>query len=55
MLDALLGTKKNPDSANLLNYDDDDYCQGFREIKGAFKALTKDDNFQPYISDNHYR
>ena len=39
----------------LLNYNDDDYNQGYGQIKEAFKALTKDDILQPYISDNDFR
>ena len=39
----------------MLNYDDNDYSQGYGQIKEAFKALTKDDIFNPYISDHAYR
>ena len=39
----------------MLNYDDDDYNQGYGQIEEAFKALTKDDILQPYISDNDFR
>ena len=38
-----------------MNYNDDDYSQGYGQIKEAFKALTKDDILQPYISENDYR
>ena len=44
--------QKFPDSAISLNYDDDDYSQAYTQIKEAFRALTKDDTLQPYISDN---
>ena len=38
-----LGTKKNADSAILSNYDDDDeFSQGYCQIKEAFRTLTKD-------------
>ena len=37
---------KNPDSAILLNYDDDDYSQGYGQIKEAFRAPTNDDILQ---------
>ena len=47
--------RKNPDSSILLNYDDDDYNQGYGQIKEAFRALTKDDILQPYISDIDFR
>ena len=52
---CIIGTEKYPDSAILLNYNDDDYNQGYGKIKEAFKALTKDDILQPYISDNDFR
>ena len=50
-----IGTERYPDSAILWNYNDDDYSQGYKQIKEAFKAFTKDDIFKPYISDNHFR
>ena len=49
---CIIGTEKYPDSAILLNYDDDDYSQGYGQIKEAFKALTKDNILQPYISED---
>ena len=52
---VVIGTERYPDSAILLNYDDDDYAQGYGLIKEAFKALTKDDILQPYISENDFR
>ena len=52
---CIIGTEKYPDSGILLNYDDDDYNQGYGEIKEAFRALTKDDILQPYISDRDFR
>ena len=51
---SIIGTKKNPDSANLLFFNDDDYSQGYRQIKEAFGALTKDDVLEPYISDHDF-
>ena len=39
----------------MLNYDDDDYSQGFGHIKEAFKALTKYDILNDYISDKVFR
>ena len=50
-----IGTQRYPDSAILLNYNDDDYSQGYGQIKEAFKALTKDDILQPYISEDDFR
>ena len=52
---CIIGTEKYPDSAILLNYNDDDYSQGCGLIKQAFKDLTKDDILEPYISDNDFR
>ena len=52
---VVIGTERYPDSAILLNYDDDDYSQGYGQIKEAFKALTKDDILQPYISEDDFR
>ena len=48
---CVIGTEKYPDAGILLNYDDDDYSQGYHQIKEAFRALTKDDILQPYISE----
>ena len=39
----------------MLNYDDDEYSQGYAQIKEAFRALTKGDILQPYISGNDFR
>ena len=52
---CIIGTEKYPDSGILLNYNDDDYSRGYGLIKEAFKALTKDNLLQPYISDNDFR
>ena len=52
---CIMGTEKYPDSAILLNFNDDDYSQGYGQMKEAFKALTKDDILQPYISEGDFR
>ena len=52
---CVIGTEKYPDAGILLNYDDDDYSQGYHQTKEAFKALTKDDILQPYISEENFR
>ena len=39
----------------MLSYDDDYYSQGYDQSKEAFRALTKDDILQTYISDIDYR
>ena len=52
---VIIGTERYTDSGILLNYDDDDYSQGYGLVKEAFKALTKDNILQPYISDHDFR
>ena len=52
---VIIGTEKYPDGAILLNYNDDNSSQGHGQIKEAFKALTKDNILQPYISENDFR
>ena len=52
---CIIGTAKYPDTPILLNYVDDDYSQGYGQIKEAFKALTKDNILQPYISEDDFR
>ena len=52
---VVIGTERYPDSGILLNYDDDNYSQGYGLIKEAFKALTKDDILLPYISEDDFR
>ena len=38
---SIIGTEKYPDASIILNYDDDDdYSQGYYQIKEAFEALT---------------
>ena len=49
------GPERYPDSGILLNYDEDDYSLGYGLIKEAFRALTKDDILQPYISEDDFR
>ena len=52
---VVIGTERYPDSGILLNYDDDDYSQGYGLIKEAFRALTKDDILKPYITADDFR
>ena len=52
---CIIGTEKYPDNSILLNYNDDDYSQGYGQIKEAFRALTEDNLLQPYISDADFR
>ena len=49
------GTERYPDTGILLNYDDDDYSQGYTQVKEVFTALTHDDMLQPYISQKDFR
>ena len=51
---CVIGTENYPDAVMLLNYDDDDHNQGYHQIKEAFKALTKDDILQRYISEEDF-
>ena len=52
---VVIGTERYLDSGVLLNYDDDDYSQGYGQLKEAFKALTKDDIVKPYITEDDFR
>ena len=52
---VIIGTERYPNSGILLNYDDDDYSQGYGLIIEAFRALTKDDILQPYITGDDFR
>ena len=52
---SIIGTEKNPDSAILINYNDDDYNQGYGLRKQAFKDLTKDNILERYLKDNDFR
>ena len=49
---CIIGTEKYTDSGILLNYNDDDYSQGYGQIK---EALTKDNLLQQYISEHDFR
>ena len=44
---CIIGTKNYPDSASLLNYDDDGYSQRYSQMKEGFKVLTKDGIIMP--------
>ena len=52
---CIFGTERYLDSAISLNYDDDDYSQGYGQIIEAFRAVTHDDILQPYISEDDCR
>ena len=50
-----IGSKRYPDSASLLPYNDDDQSQGYGQMKEAFRARTKDDLLRPEISQDDFR
>ena len=52
---VVIGTERYPDTGNILNYNDDDYFQGYGQVKEAFKVLTKDNILQPDISEDDFR
>ena len=54
-IQCIIGTRKYPDAAILLNSDDDYYSQGYAQIKEAFRTLPKNDILIPYISDHDFR
>ena len=51
----VIGTKRYPDSGILLNYDDDDYSQGYGQTKEDFKILRKNNILHPYITEDVFR
>ena len=52
---VVIETERYPDSGILLNYDVDDYSQGYAQISEVFRSLTKDDILKPYISEDDFR
>ena len=38
-----------------MNYNDDEYSQGYGQIKEAFRVFSKDDILKPIKSDNDFR
>ena len=52
---VLIGTERYPDTGILLNYDDDNYSEGYGQIKETFRSPTQDSILQPYISENDFR
>ena len=51
---CIIGTEKYPDAGILLNYDGDNYSQGYDQIKQVCKALIKNDLLEPVISDHDF-
>ena len=52
---CIIGTEKYPGSGILINYNDDEYSQGYGQIKEAFKAITRVNLLQQYISEHDFR
>ena len=52
---CIIETKKYPDSGVLFNYDDEEFSQGYGQIKEAFRAFTKDNILNTYITDHDFR
>ena len=52
---CFIRTEKYPDAGKFPNYDDDEYSQAHGQIEEAFRALTKVDTLQVYISDHDFR
>ena len=38
-----------------INYNDDEYSQGYSQIEEVFRAVTKDDIVQPFKSEDDFR
>ena len=52
---VVIGNEKNPDSAILLSYDDDQYSQAKGQLEEAFRVLTKEKFVQPYKTEDVFR
>ena len=52
---CIIRTEKYPDAGITLNYGDDDYSQGCGQTKESYRTLKKDDIFQPFTSELHFR
>ena len=52
---VVIGTERYPDTGILLNYNDDDYSPGYGQVKEVFKAPTKGNILQQYISEDGFR
>ena len=50
---CIIGTENYLDAAILINFDD--FSLRFGQFEEVFRALTKDDILQPYISDHDFR
>ena len=52
---CIIGTEKNLDGGILINFDKDEYSQGYAQIKEVFSGLTKGDILQSSMSDDKFR
>ena len=52
---CVIKIEKHPDSGILSGYFDDHHSQGYSQVNEAFKALTKNEIFQPYTTDHDFR
>ena len=52
---CIIGSEKYPDSGILSNHNDDDYAQGYSQVKKASGAPTEKYILQPYIIENDFR
>ena len=52
---CIIGVGKNLESGLLINYDNDEYSQGYEQINEASRALTQDETLERYISDHDFR
>ena len=52
---CFIRTEKCSGAGIISNFHDDDYSQGYGQIKEAFRALTKDDVLQPCISLENFQ
>ena len=52
---CIIGVEKYPDNAIILNCNEDNFSQAYGQIKEVFKALTKDNILQPYVTEDYFR
>ena len=52
---CFIGTEEYPEAGIFLISDDDYHSPGYSQTKEAFRALTKDDILQPYLSDDDFK
>ena len=50
-----IGTEEYPDAAIVLNYDGNDYSQGYGQIEKVWRAPTRNEILQTVLSDQDLR